>query len=301
VKDGLKRRLPAVRAAWRRLSRLRWAAKYHVIRYSGRRLLDPLSLRYVLTDPEVESHTYEIANRDELVAFCVDAFGLDEELVRRLMDEAERDPELTTLLRRRTRFAFDLKTEPPLGQRLVWWVLVRARKPALIVETGVYEGLGSLVLLTATERNAAEGGPDARVIGIDSDPRAGRLVPNHLKHRWERVVGLSTDVMEDAIGDRLVDVLVHDTLHTREIQEHEFGVALRHAAAALTIVEGSGGQVDVLGRLCDEHRTRLWHFTPVPVRHPYRPAGVDVATFRRELVDAGPAGYDDDQPAWLIQ
>lgn len=279
-KSALKERLPALRVAWRRLSRLRWLAKRRVVRYSGGSLLDPVALRYVLTDPEVESHTYEIANRDELVAFCVRAFGIDEARVRELVAEADSEPELTTELRRRTRFAFDLKTQPPIGQRLLWWVLVRARKPELIVETGIYEGLGSLVLLAAAERNAAEGGPDARVIGIDSDPRAGRLVPDRLKHRWERVVGYSTDVMEDAIGDRRVDILVHDTPHTPEIQEHEFGVALRSAADELTIVDGSGGQIDVLADLCAEHGTDVWHFRPEPASHPYRPPGVQFATVR---------------------
>jgi predicted O-methyltransferase YrrM len=297
VKEALKRRLPGFRVAWRRLSRLRWAAKYRVVRYSGGRLLDPVALRYVLTDPEVESFAYELENVDELVAFCVDALGLGEARVRELIAEAQREPEFTTMLRARTRWAFDLKTQPPLGQRLLWWVIVRARKPSLIVETGVYEGLGALVLLVAAERNAAEGGPDARVIGIDADRRAGRLVPEHLKHRWEKVVGYSTDVLEDAIAGRPVDMLVHDTPHTREIQAYEFGVALRHAGDELTLVEGSGGTVDVLARLCDEHGTRLWHFEPRPRRHPYRPHGVDVATFRRVPAAAEPAPAAPPPPA----
>ena len=171
------------------MSRFRWVAKYRVLRYSGAGLLDPASLRYLLWDPEVESHSFEIGNVDEMVAFCVDAFDLPAEDVRRYVAEARSDPEFTTLLRRRTRWAFDLKTQPPLAQRLLWWVLVRGQKPELIVETGIYEGLGSLVLLVAAERNRSEGGPDARVVSVDSDPRSGRLVPKHLEHRWERVIG----------------------------------------------------------------------------------------------------------------
>jgi hypothetical protein len=281
LRAAIKARVPFLRPAWRRLSRLRWLAKYRVVRYSGASLRDPATLRYLLLDPEVESFSYELANRDELVAFCAESLEIDAERVRELIAEAESDPELTTELRRRTRFAFDLKTQPRLGQRLLWWVMVRSQRPALIVETGVYEGLGSLVLLTAAARNAAEGGPDARVIGVDSDPRAGRLVPDRLKGRWERVVGLSGDALEPAIGDRRVDVLFHDTPHTREIQEHEFGVVLRHAADEVTIVDGSGGKVGVLARLAAERGTRLWHFTPVPVAHPHR-GGVDFATFRSE-------------------
>ena len=133
MKELLKRRAPRLRNAWRRLSRFRWVAKYRVLRYSGAALLDPASLRYLLWDPEVESHSFEIGNVDEMVAFCADAFDLPAEEVHRHIAEARSDPELTTLLRRRTRWAFDLKTQPPLAQRLLWWVLVRGRKPALIV------------------------------------------------------------------------------------------------------------------------------------------------------------------------
>ena len=46
-------------------------AKYRVLRYSGADLLDPVSLRYLLWDPEVESHSFEIGNVDEMVAECL--------------------------------------------------------------------------------------------------------------------------------------------------------------------------------------------------------------------------------------
>jgi hypothetical protein len=254
-------------------------AKYRVLRYSGADLLDPVSLRYLLWDPEVESHSFDIGNVDEMVAFCADAFDLPPEDVRRYMTEARSDPELTTLLRRRTRWAFDLKTQPPLAQRLLWWVLVRGQKPGLIVETGVYEGLGSLVLLVAAERNAREGGPDARVVSIDSDPRSGRLVPKHLEHRWEKVIGDTSDVLEDAIGHRRIGVFIHDTPHTEATQRHEFELALRNRADPLTIVDGGGGQIPTLAELAAQHGVVLHHAVPQPAGHPVR-ISVDFATFR---------------------
>ena len=261
------------------MSRFRWVAKYRVLRYSGAGLLDPASLRYLLWDPEVESHSFEIGNVDEMVAFCVDAFDLPAEDVRRYVAEARSDPEFTTLLRRRTRWAFDLKTQPPLAQRLLWWVLVRGQKPGLIVETGIYEGLGSLVLLVAAERNRSEGGPDARVVSVDSDPRSGRLVPKHLEHRWERVIGHTSDVLEDAIGGRRIGVFVHDTPHTEAAQRHEFELALLNAADPLTIVDGGGGRIPTLAGLAAERGAVLHHAVPKPAGHPAR-ISVDFATFR---------------------
>ena len=227
----------------------------------------------------MESHSYEIENVDEMVALCVEAFDLSREDVLRYMAEAREEPEFTTLLRRRTRFAFDLKTQPGLGQRLLWWVLVRGRKPGLIVETGIHDGLGSLVLLVAAERNAAEGGPDAHVIGVDSNPFAGRLVPDRVKGRWEHVVGYSTDVLEDVVAGRRIGVFVHDTDHTEALQSFEFGLALAHASDPLTIVDSSGGDVPTLARLAGLHGARVYHAVPVADRTPGRKR-VDFATFR---------------------
>lgn len=278
MKEWIKRTFPALRAGWRRLSRFRWIAKYRVVRYSGAPLLKLSSIRYLLWDPEVESHTYEIENVEEMIGFCARAFQLPEGDVRRYMAEAQVEPEFTSLLRARTRWAFDVKTQPPLAQRLLWWVLVRGRKPAVIVETGVYDGLGSLVLLVAAQRNEQEGGPRTRVIGIDSDPRAGRLVPPNLRERWEFVVGYTSDVLEGAVADAKIGVLIHDTPHTEEIQQFEFGLALRHADDPLTIVDGSGGKVPTLAEMAAGRGVEVFHATPVAEDHPGL-KGVDFATF----------------------
>jgi hypothetical protein len=292
VKQWLKDNAPGVRRLWRRASRLRWMAKYRVLRYYDAPVATRTGLRYVLWDPEVESHSYELANEGEVAGFCAAAFDMPLEDAERYVEEARREPEFTTELRRRTRWAFDVKTQPPIALRLLWWVLVRHRKPRLVVETGIYEGLGTLVVLVALERNAAEGGPDGRLLSIDSDPASGRLVPEHLKRRWEKAVGYTSDVMDEAVGDRQVDVLIHDTPHLPEIQDHEFGVALAHAADTLTIIEGSGGQLPNLTELARRHGTTVHHFTPEPRDHAVRPHGVDFATFRRTRGGAPSANTD---------
>lgn len=282
LKETLKERAPGFRLAWRKLSRLRWLAKLGVVRYSKSRVLDRHSLRYILWDPEVESHTYEATNVEELAQFCAHSFGFDLEDARRWIEETRTEPELTTRLRERTKRRFDYKTQPPIAQRLLWWVVVRGLRPRFVVETGVYDGLGTIVLLAALERNAQEGGPDARLVGIDSDPNAGWLVPENLTHRWEKVVGMTTDVLEEAIAGREVDLFLHDTPHIEAVQEHEFGTALAHAAPRLVIIDGGGGQTPTLARLASGHGSeeRIW--VPVADGHPYRPTGVGIAVFERD-------------------
>jgi hypothetical protein len=69
---------------------------------------------------------------------------------------------------------------------VAWYAVVRALKPQLIVETGIKQGLGSLVLLAALERNAGEGG-SGRLISFDIDPFSGWVVPQRLRARCGRL------------------------------------------------------------------------------------------------------------------
>lgn len=273
--------LPALRVAWRRLSRLRFLAKYRVLQYSGASLRDRSAQRYLLLDPEVESHTYELANPGAIAERCADLLDLPVARVHELMDEARTDAELTTELRRRTRWAFDLKTQPPIGKRVVWWVIVRATRPSLVVETGIYDGLGSLVLLRALERNHDEGGPDGRLLSVDADTRAGRLVPGRLRSRWEVVHGYTDAVLEPALRGREIDLLVHDTPHVPEVQGPEFDIALRHGAAVLRVLDEGGGQTPVLRELAEARGGQIVHLEVQSLDHPYSPPGLDIATFAR--------------------
>jgi hypothetical protein len=240
---------------WRlhQLSRLRWLNKHGILRREGLRTRD--HLRYVLLDPEVESYTYTVANTDEVLAGIADATGVPVDALRSFAREAETDPELGDRLARRLRWRLDVKRRPPLGHRLGWYVLVRALRPRLLVETGIYNGLGSLTLLRALARNRADG-VDGELLSFDMSDRAGWMVPEELRDGWRPVVGSTRDTLERAVEGRRIDGLFQDTHHTEENQTFEFGVALRNAAPELVLVDGSGGLSPVLERLSRERGGR---------------------------------------------
>ena len=141
------------------LNRMRWMTKLAILRESKVRFADNPRryLAYVLWDPEVESFSYEIDNAEELSAFVANLLGAPIEQVRRYTAEVDQDPELNERLRHRMRWRFDTKTKLPAGHRLLWYALARALKPALIVETGIYQGLGSLVLLESAGAKRGRG------------------------------------------------------------------------------------------------------------------------------------------------
>lgn len=283
MRQFLKQRLPrrwVVRA--RRLSRLRWYTKAQNMRHYGIRLHERPGtwLTHVLLDPEVESYTYDVANQDEMARFVAALVGVAPASVEEWLAEVHDEPELNERLRRRVRWRLDFKRRMPLGHRLAWYPLVRALKPAVVVETGIYAGLGSLVLLRALERNAAEGRP-GRLISFDLDAESGWLVADHLRGRWERVIGPTEKMLDPALEGLAVDLFIHDTPHTEQLQRAEFAAALRHASARLVVVDSSGLQQPVLRELCAAAGVPHHHFRERPKDH-FRPAsGSGYAVFTR--------------------
>jgi hypothetical protein len=203
-------------------------------------------------DPELESFSFELADEDGVIAALAVALGCPEQELAGYADETRSDPELHERLTRRVRWRFDFKRHMPIGSRLAWYVTARAVKPEVIVETGVYMGLGSLVLLRALERNAQEGHP-GELMSFDASPLSGWLVRDELRGRWRRVIGLTSATLAPALMGRSVGMLVHDTAHTVETQRIEFETALANAGPRLVLVDGSGGYVPTLEELCHEH------------------------------------------------
>ena len=271
----------AVRSV-QRLGRFRFLLKARRVREEGARLRDhPVTIaKFVLLDPETHSYSYELGNTDELADFAASLLGIESSQTAAYIAETEEDPELGSRLRRRTLWRIDAKWRMPLGNRLLWYVIARGVKPRLMVEAGVFDGLGSLMLLRALERNAAEGA-EGRLLSIDLDPAAGWLVPERLRGRWEFVRG---DILEDlgpALGGRAVDLFIHDSVHTEPFQRFEFELALRHAGDRLHVVDCSGLELPVLRDLCAERGGRHAYFLERPARHFYRPTGTGVAVFER--------------------
>jgi predicted O-methyltransferase YrrM len=247
MRGWLKRHV-SDRWRWRihRLSRLRWITKAQLIRRE--RLPVHRHARYILFDPEVESYTYRVANLEGMLAAINEVTGIPLDTLSGYVSEADHDPELGERLARRLRWRFDVKRRPQLGNRLGWYVLIRGLRPELVVETGIYNGLGSLTLLRALQHNRAEGAP-GRLVSFDRSDAAGWLVDERNGQHWERVLGSTADTLERTLSGRRVGALFQDSDHSLETQRLEFGAALANAAPTLLLVDGSGGERRVLQQL----------------------------------------------------
>ncbi len=256
---------PEWQARAHRLSRLRWLNKYHLMRSFDTDIELRYQLAYVFLDPETESFSFELSDETAVIGALAIALGRPASELTAYAAEAKRDPELGEHLARHVRWRFDVKRRPPLGHRLCWYLIARALKPELVVETGIYLGLGSLTLLRALERNRQEGSP-GELMSFDTNAQAGSIVRAEVRNGWHRITGTTHDVLLPALEGRRVNILFQDTPHTDENQRFEFGAALSHAAPGLVLIDGSGGWAQTLKQICAE-RNGAYHQVPLRSRN----------------------------------
>lgn len=126
-----------------------------------------------------------------------------------------------------------------LMQAPLLYVLVRARRPSLLIETGISSGYSARLVLEALRRN---GVGRLHSIGIDvfalRDPArpaasglggrsVGWLVTPELKPWWTLHLGKSDDLLPPLLAelDGPVDLFLHDSLHQYATMRFEYEAA----------------------------------------------------------------------------
>lgn len=121
----------------------------------------------------------------------------------------------------------------------VIYVLVRALRPTVVVETGVAVGVSSACILAALERNGmgqlhsvdlpnyertyltALGIRPAAM--LQEGKTSGFIVPESLRSRWHLHLGNSRDLLPQVLSKlKDVEVFLHDSEHTYEAMTFEF-------------------------------------------------------------------------------
>jgi len=117
--------------------------------------------------------------------------------------------------------------------------LCRARKPRIAIETGVAHGVTAAYLLEALEANG-EGmlvSIDLPPLGADRDRDVGLAVPDRLRRRWHLRFGTSRRVLPEVLKSHgLVDMFVHDSLHTYRNMHREFATVAPHLTPGAILI-----------------------------------------------------------------
>jgi predicted O-methyltransferase YrrM len=224
---------------------------------------------------ELTNYTYELTplNREHLAWFVAEVAGIPPLIAREYMSELEDDLEFaahveaTTLAHERRGLA-DSTTQ--LHKRLGWYALVRARRPAHVVETGTDKGLGSIALAAALLRNGG-----GRLTTFDVNPDSGYLISGTYADVVTHVVGDSLKGLRELDGP--IDFFLHDSLHTVEHEWGELEAVAPILAPDALILSDNAHVSDVLPRWAESTGRRFSYFQERPKDHWYPGAGIGVA------------------------
>lgn len=262
----------------RYVRRLRWLHKASAVRRKGSRLRDHAA--WILTAPEPDNYTYEISNYDDLARWVAGVSGVSDATAGALVAEPATDDVLRSRLRRATaghRWWWSFRS-PAFGRRAGWYALVRALRPRVVIEVGAHDGLGSLLLLRALERNADSSSP-GRLISFDVNPAAGWLVGTH--PYWEMRIEDSRQGLRTLLpGIEPVDLFLYDGWHTADAELADIGAVLPSMSADGLLVSDDAQVTGALARIADAHRLAYHEFSERSIGH-FSPGTVTAAALRR--------------------
>ncbi|HYN96534.1 MAG TPA: class I SAM-dependent methyltransferase [Pilimelia sp.] len=238
------------------------------------------SARWLFTSREHHNYTYELTrlSREHLAWFVSVVCGAPVDQVRGYFTELESDGALRAHIERATaasarRGLADRQVR--YARRIGWYAIVRAAKPAHVVETGVDKGLGTCVLAAALLRNAADGAP-GRVTSLDINPEAGYLAK---AEPWAGVVDL---VIGDSLAsiaalDQPVDLFLHDSDHSAGHERREFQAVEAKLATGALLLTDNVTVTNVLAEHAEKTGRRFLAYRETPAGHWFPGDGIGAA------------------------
>jgi predicted O-methyltransferase YrrM len=227
--------------------------------------------RWLVTSRENTNYTYDLTprNREHLAWFVANVAGIDVAEARGYLTEIETDAALAEHVATATResprrWLADSKAR--FGRRVGWYALVRALKPAVVVETGTDKGLGTLVLAAAIMRNGT-----GRLTTIDINPASGYLITGDYATVTERIIGDGVATLA-TLSD--IDFFIHDSDHSSEYEAREFEAITTHLSKKGLVLSDNSHSSDSLPKWAEKNRRHFTFFDERPERHWYDGAGI---------------------------
>lgn len=234
---------------------------------------------WLVMSREVTNFTYGLTGRSlaylsHMVAVVA---GIDQPTALAYIREPEGDAELNDhvsalTVRHEARFLAD--DHPDFGRRLGWYALVRARKPAVVIETGVDKGMGSVLLCAALRRNATEGRPGT-YYGTDINPEAGYLLGGPYAEVGRILYGDSVETLK--AFDRPIDLFINDSDHSAEYERVEYDTIRSRLAPGAVILGDNSHESTALVEFAQATGRRFLFFREEPRDHWYPGAGIGMA------------------------
>lgn len=234
---------------------------------------------WLFTSRETSNFTYHLneTNIDYLSCFVSTVTGVTREQARAYIQELRNDlalKEHVLQVASSGTHYIDIDRNFDFGRRLGWYAIARALKPKLIVETGVEQGLGSLVLTAALKRNAAEGSPGI-YRGTDINPKAGYLFQGGYREFGEILYGDSIQSLLTL--SQPIDLFINDSDHSAEYEAREYETVSSRLSDRAVVLGDNAHVTDKLFQFATRTGRKFLFFQEKPLNHWYPGAGIGAA------------------------
>jgi predicted O-methyltransferase YrrM len=225
---------------------------------------------------ENDNFTFELTeqNLDYLAATISTVTGAALETIQSYLQEPKVDLYDYLSLK-----AADLPIDNPtsFGRRLGWYAIARAPKPRVIIETGVHQGLGSVLLCSALKRNAGEGAP-GKYYGTDINTSAGALLAAPFDQYGKILYGDSIASLQAL--DETIDLFINDSDHSAEYEAREYALVESRLSPKCVVLGDNSHVTNELLKFSAKTGRQFLFFKEEPKNHWYPGAGIGIS-FRR--------------------
>ena len=220
--------------------------------------LDPLNVRY-------------------MGSLLAEVTGQSREQITSYMDELENDEGLRLHIKKLVRSsdrAYLADEEPRYARRAGWYALIRALKPAVVVETGVDKGLGACVITAALRKNAEEG-VEGYYYGTDINPKAGYFLRDPYSQYGEILYGDSIDSLSKL--DCQIDLFINDSDHSKDYELREYDLVRNKLGNGAVIIGDNSHGSPSLYDFSQAAGRKFLFFQEKPINHWYPGGGMGIS------------------------
>jgi predicted O-methyltransferase YrrM len=234
---------------------------------------------WIFTSSEDSNFTYELTERCKvnLAASLASLLQKDYSEIEGYFHEIETDDDFNSHLKRLwrdhpERFRTDERSH--VGRRMVWYAIVRATKPQTVIETGVDQGMGAVVLCNALLRNARDGRP-GKYYGTDINPDAGYYLQAPYRDCGQT---LYRDALQSLEGLQCkVDVFINDSDHSESYEQAEYEMIKSKLSPEAILIGDNSHVTSKLAEFSMQEGRRFVFLSEEPANHWYRGVGVGIS------------------------
>src|SRR5450756_356962 len=236
-------------------------------------------LVWIFTSREDSNFTYDLTDRCKVNLASGFAILLQKDYaeIAGYFREIETDDDFNSHLNRLWRKhpeRFRTDETPHVGRRMVWYAIVRATRPATVIETGVDQGMGAVVLCSALLRNAREGHP-GKYYGTDINPDAGYYLQPPYRDCGQILYGDSLQSLEGLPCK--VDVFINDSDHSESYEQAEYEMIKNKMSPGAILLGDNSHVTSKLAEFSMREGRRFVFLSEEPANHWYRGGGVGIS------------------------